>query len=459
MDAATSPGRVGSVSPEERAYRAMTPVSARLHDEARGYLPGGDSRSPLYHAPYPATMAEGRGAHVVDVDGNELLDLTGNHTALLHGFGHPQVLAAVRDQVASGTCFPGPTRPQIRLARQLSERIPSMERIRFTNSGTEAVMLAARAARAHTGRGLIAKAEGGYHGTWDDVMVGTHPPMDRAGDAARPRPVASSAGLAPGVCDRVLVLPFGDVDAAAALLERHGREVAAVLVEPVQGSAGMIPAGADYLRMLREVTARHGILLIFDEVVSFRVALGGAQEHFGVSPDLTCLGKAIGGGFPLGALGGRADVMSAFDPSAPGGPRIPHPGSLNANPVGLVAGSVVLDLLTREAIARLDVLGAAARLRIHDALARASVPAQLTGLGSLFGIHLTDRPVRTYRDAVRSDRGRLHRLYLGLFAEGVLIDPRGVGCLSTAVAPPDLDTLADALARVTRRWTADFAPS
>jgi glutamate-1-semialdehyde 2,1-aminomutase len=193
--------------------------------------------------------------------------------------------------------------------------------------------------------------------------------------------------------------------------------------------------------MLRELTARLGILLIFDEVVSFRVAFGGAQQHFGVLPDLTCLGKAIGVGFPLGAFGGRADVMAAFDPTAPGGPRIPHPGSLNANPVSLVAGSVTLDLLTPEAIARLDRLGHTARARIRTTLAGDSVPARVTGLGSLFGIHLTDR-------------GLLQRLHLGLFTEGVLLDPRGVGCLSTAVTDGDLDVLAAALERVTGRWTA-----
>lgn len=438
--------------PEEKAYRARTPTSARLYAEARRSLPGGDTRSPLHHAPYPATLAEGHGTRVIDVDGNELLDLTGNHTALVHGYGHPQVLAAVREQLEAGTCFPGPTRPQGRLARQLSERIPSMELVRFTNSGTEAVMLAVRAARAYTGRAMIAKVEGGYHGTWDDVLVSTHPPIGASGEAGRPRPVAASAGLAPGAADHVLVLPFDDAEAAAGLLERHGRQLAAVVVEPVQGSAGMIPATPEYLRMLRELTTRHGALLVFDEVVSFRVAHGGAQAHFGVLPDLTCLGKAIGGGFPLGAFGGRADIMAAFDPSAPGGPRIPHPGSLNANPVSLVAGSVTLDLLTAEAIARLDRLGATARARIRDTLAANDVPATVTGLGSLFGIHLTEGPVACYRDAARADRARMHRLHLGLFGEGVLIDPRGVGCLSTPVAEHDLDTLADALQRVTARW-------
>lgn len=443
-------------APEDRAFRDLTPTSERLFAEARGYLPGGDSRSPLFHQPYPVALASGLGARLTDVDGNELLDLTGNHTALVHGYGHPAVLDAVRAQLSVGTCFPGTTRPQVHLARLLCERIPSMERLRFTNSGTEAIMLAVRAARAHTGRPRIAKVEGGYHGTWDDVMIATGP---AAGDPAHPPAAPASAGLAPDARDNVVVLPFDDVEAAARLLEEHGDELAAVLVEPVQGSAGMIPANPIYLRMLREITSRHGILLIFDEVISFRVAVGGAQEHFGIHPDLTCLGKAVGGGFPLGVFGGRSDAMAAFDPSGSVGPRIPHPGSLNANPVSLVAAAVTLELFTAPEIERLDRLGTRLRDGIGEALARVGVPAQVTGLGSLFGIHLTAHPVRSCRDAARGDTELRHRLFLGLFTEGVLIDPRGVGSLSTALGESDLDAALAAVGRVASRWTGEGGPS
>ena len=433
--------------PEERHFLARTPASARCFAEAGRHLPGGDSRSPLFHRPYPVTLAGGAGARVTDVDGNELLDLTGNHTALVHGYGHPAVLAAVQAQLEAGTCFPAPTPPQVRMARLLTDRIRSVELVRFTNSGTEAVMLAARAARAFTGRPRIAMAEGAYHGSWDGVMVRTP-----AGGAD---PVAASAGLVPHTADAVVSVPFDDPQAAVRVVEEHHGELAAVLVEPVQGSAGMIPAALEYLAALRDVTARHGILLLFDEVVSFRVAVGGAQQHVAVTPDLTCLGKAVGGGFPLGVFGGRADVMAAFDPSVTGGPRIPHPGSLNANPMSLAAGAAALDALDEDAVARINRLGERLRARLREVLAETGVPAQVTGLGSLFGVHFTPEPVTSVRQAARADPGLRHRFFLGLFGEGVLVDPRGVGCVSTAVHEEDIDAAAAAARRVLRRWTEE----
>lgn len=428
---------------EERRFRARTPHSARWFAEGNRHMPGGDSRSPLFHRPYPVTVASGAGVWVTDVDGNRLLDLTGNHTALVHGYGHPAVVTAVQAQLSAGTCFPGPTAPQVLMARLLGDRIPALEQVRFTNSGTEAVMLAVRAARAFTGRPLIAVAEGAYHGSWDGVMVRARD----VGAACDP----ASAGLAPASTDAVVAFPFDDPHGAERVIEERRSQLAAVVVEPVQGSAGMIPASPELLSALRAVTARHGILLVFDEVVSVRLAVGGAQQHFGVTPDLTCLGKAVGGGFPLGAFGGRADVMAAFDPSIPGGPRIPHPGSLNANPVSLVAGCAALEALTGAAIERINRLGRRFREELHHVFAAAGVPVQVTGAGSLFGVHFTAEPVTSVRQASRADPGRRQRLFLGLFNEGVLIDPRGVGSLSTPFEEADLDTALVAVTRVLER--------
>src|ERR671926_1830939 len=294
-----------SLSQEEQLYRSLTPTSYEYFLEGRKYLPGADSRSPLFYPPYPVVLEEGHGCWMFDVDGNKLLDFTGNHSSLILGYGHPRVLDAVQRQLEKGTAFPGVTVPQVRLARLLRERVPSLERVRFTNSGTEAAMNAIRAARAFTGRRKIAKIEGGYNGSWDDVMVSTHPSGEQAGDLLRPVAAPASLGLTPESIDNVVVLPFNEVEAAARLIEQQGEHLAAVIVEPVMGSAGMIPAEQSYLDILREVTERLGILLVFDEVISFRVAHGGAQEHYSVSPDLTCLGKLIGGGFPLGVFGGR----------------------------------------------------------------------------------------------------------------------------------------------------------
>jgi glutamate-1-semialdehyde 2,1-aminomutase len=245
----------------------------------------------------------------------------------------------------------------------------------------------------------------------------------------------------------VTVLPFNDEEGAAAIIDAERDELAAVLVEPVLGSAGMIPAEPGYLEMLRDTTQRKGIILIFDEVVSFRVAFGGGQQYFNVLPDLTCLGKLIGGGFPLGAFGGRADIMALFDPSR-GRPAIPHPGSHNANPIGMVAGAATLELLTPQAIEQINTRGAALRRDLSAAFAEEDLAAQVTGLGSLFGIHLTEEPVRSYRDTLGSRTDLRHEIFLGLFNEGVLIDPRGVGNLSTVIGQDEMERFGAAIRTV-----------
>ena len=412
------------MSDEARQYRERTPSSGRQFEEFRRYLPGGDSRSTLFYPPYPSVLVQGDGCRVVDLDGNRLLDFTGNHSILVHGYGAPRVLEAIRRQLELGTCFSGPTEVQLRFARHLVERIGSLEQVRFTSSGTEAVMMAVRAARRITGRRRIAKLEGGYHGTSEDVMGSDYPDL--------------------------VVLPADDAEAAVAQLERRAGDIAALLVEPVQGSAGMLALDAGYLRELRKVTRRLGIVLVFDEVVSLRVAYGGAEEYLGITPDMCCLGKVIGGGLPLGAFGGREEVMALFDPSH-GPPLIPHPGSYNANPVSLGAGLATLELLTRDAVTRLNTTGDRLRSGLGGVFAEAGMPVSITGLGSLFGIHLTEGPVRTIRDAARADADLRHRIFLGLYVEGVLIDPRGVGTLSTAIGDAEIEEFLAALRTVLSR--------
>jgi len=436
-----------SLSREERLYRSLTPTSYKYFLEGRNYLPGADSRSPLFYPPYPVVLEEGDGCWLTDVDGNKLLDFTANHTSLILGYKHPRVLEALRRQLEKGTCFPGVTAPQVWLARLLCERVPSFERVRFANSGTEAVMNAVRAARAFTGQHKIAKVEGGYNGSWEDVMVSTHPSGEQAGEVLRPDATPASLGLTPDSINNVVVLPFNEVESTVRLIEEQGEQLAAVIVEPVLGSVGMIPAERGYLEMLREITQQLGILLVFDEVISFRVAYGGAQEYYSVSPDLTCLGKLIGGGFPLGVFGGRSDVMAMFDPSH-GKPQIPHPGSYNANPISLVAGATTLSLLKGEEIQRLNLRGESLRRQIRTAFEDVGLPAQVTGLGSLFAIHLTSQPVKSYRDTMGADADLRHRVFLGLIKEGVLIDPRGVGCVSTAIGEVEIDRFVGALRAV-----------
>lgn len=429
------------------AYAARTPRSAELFAAAQRSLPGGDSRSTLYHPPHPLYLDHGAANRVWDVDGHELVDLTNNHTALVHGNAHPTVLDAVRAQLDRGTAFSGPVEAQVTIADQLTRRV-GMDRVRFCASGSEATLHAVRASRAFTGRPRIAKAEGAYHGSQDDVFVSTHPQPDQAGPAERPASVARAAGLHRSALADTVVFPFNDLDATAAVLREHGPDLAAVLVEPVMGSAGMIPADPGYLAGAREVAAEVGALFVVDEVITLRLALGGGQAWAGAEADLSCFGKMLGGGFPLGAFGGRADVMAAFDPTTDGGPVIGHPGSMNAWAAGLVAAGATLDLLDQAAIDELGRRGDDLRDRFRKVAADRGVALTVTGAGSLFGLHLTDGPVRTFRDTWAEDRARALDVYLGLVNEGVLTDPRGAGCLSTVSTDDDLALAAEALDRV-----------
>ena len=432
---------------ERRRYTERTPGSAARQAEALRYLPGGDSRSTLYFEPYPLFLARGEGARLWDVDGHEYLDLSGNHTVLVHGFGHPSVTAAIRDQLELGTCFPEPVALQVDVARLLQERQPSFERVRFCSSGTEAVMNALRGARAATGRPLIAKVEGGYNGNFDDALISTHPTPGEAGPLTAPAPVPRSEGLARSSLTDVVVVPFNDIEATAGVIRRHGADLAAIVVEPVMGSAGMIAAEPDYLAALRRLADEVGALLVFDEVISFRVGYGGAQERYGVQPDLTCLGKMIGGGLPLGVFGGRADVMEVFDPSR--GPRVAHPGSMNANPACLAASAATLRALGRDEIEQLDTMGDAVRRGVAAIAGEGNLT--VTGLGSLFGLHCCSGPVRGFRDTWAVDRDRAAALFFGLLNDGVFTDVRGAGCVSTATGEEDIDSYLTRFASVWER--------
>jgi glutamate-1-semialdehyde 2,1-aminomutase len=430
-------------------------ASARLYERARKVLPGGNSRTTVFTAPHPIYAQRGQGCRLTDVDGVERLDFIGNYTALIHGHLHPQVMAAVQEQLALGTCFANPTESEIALAEELCARVPSFEQVRFANSGTEAVMNAIKAARAHTGRPKIAKCEGLYHGSYDPVETSLDPTPETwgAGDpVARPY----SRGTPAGVLADVVVLPFNEPEAARRLLEAHSGELAAVIVDPMPNRSGLIPASPEYLAMLREVTARHGIVLIFDEVISFRTGYGGYQGEAGIAPDLTTLGKIIGGGFPVGAVAGRADVMAVFDPSR-GKPALPHGGTFNANPVTMVAGLAAMRLLTREAFARLGALGDAAREACRRAFRQAELPGQVTGRGSLAMLHLTDKPLRGYRDAWRSpaEQARFGRLYRHLTDQGVIVSSSGLVALSTPMGEAEVDRLGEALLGALRALRAE----
>ena len=436
-----------SLDPIIRAYEAKTPRSKALYARALKVMPGGNSRTTTFFDPYPFYAARGEGARIWDVDGVERLDFNGNYTSLILGHASPEVVKAIQEAAALGASFPAPTEHEIRLAEILTQRIPSMESVRFANSGTEATLNAVRVARAFTGRQKIAKFEGAYHGTHDWVMVSVTPDLALAGSRKRPKPVAGSAGVPPAVLKHVVVLPWNDPDACEKILAREGDSLATLLVDPLLGIGGVLPPVGGFLERLRAVTERTGTLLIFDEVISFRVAPGGAQERFGVRPDLTTLGKIIGGGLPVGAFGGRADVMAAFDPRQGRG-RISHGGTFNANPLTMAAGVATLEALTPERYRQLDALAERLRSGVTALLRRLKRPGQVSGMGSLFCLHWTKKKLSDYRSSRPADPGEPLRVFMGLLNQGVLLTQRGLGCCSAAMTEADADRFVAALERV-----------
>jgi glutamate-1-semialdehyde 2,1-aminomutase len=439
-----------SVEKEVAEYTAKTGRSRALHEEALGVMPGGNSRTTTFFDPYPFYIQRGQGAHIWDADGTDRLDFNGNYTSLILGHAHPEVVKAAQQAAEHGLSFPGPTEHEIRLAEMLKRRVPSVESLRFTNSGTEATMNAVRLARAFTGRAKIAKFEGAYHGTHDWVMVSVSGDPKAGGSKKRPKSVAWSAGLPPAVLKHVVVLPWNDAEACEQILEAEGANLACVIVDPLMCNAGLLPPAEGFLARLRALAERHGIVLIFDEVISFRVAPGGAQERCGIRPDLTTFGKIIGGGLPVGAFGGRADIMNFYDPRK-GGPRISHGGTFNANPVTMAAGVATLNALTPEAYARLDALGERLRGGVTRLLAATRRRGQVTGAGSLFWLHWTAEALSDYRSARPRDAEAPLRVFMGLLNEGILLTQRGLGACSLAMTDEDVDRFVNALARVLAR--------
>lgn len=435
---------------EIERYVARTPKSRALQREAESVLPGGSSRGTAYFAPYPFFAEKGEGHYVHDVDGNRYLDFMLNATSLILGHGNPTIAEVLSEQAHKGTAFSTPTVSQIRVARLLRDRVPSLETIRFTNSGTEGTLMAIRAAWAFTGKSKLAKFEGGYHGAHEHVAVSVKPPAEKL-DPAGPTAIPEYPGQPPGVGRDVVVLPYNDLAACERLLRAHRDEVGCLIMEPIVSSFGYVPGEPEFLRGIRKLTEELGIVLVFDEVQSLRVAPGGAQELLGVTPDLTTFGKIIGGGMPVGAFGGRRDIMAQYDPTGPGGARIAHAGTFNANPMTLLAGEAVILALTPPVYRRLAELGEAMRMKLRAALAGAGVPAQVTGIASLFGVHFTPRPIRNYRDVISGDAEMTRAVFTGLLNEGILLQTSCAGSLGVMTTEAEIDTLVAAFTRVAAR--------
>jgi glutamate-1-semialdehyde 2,1-aminomutase len=428
----------------ETAYRVRTPRSSQLFQAAKTVLPGGDTRSVLYFPPYPTFVERGSGCRVWDVDSNEYIDFLNNYTSSIHGHAHPVIVEAVCNQVKRGTAFASPTESQIQLAKRLQSRMPSLEQIRFCNSGSEATLMAIRAAKAFTGRNKILKLDGGYHGHHDAAIVSTA----RTSKGTSPD---EQQGVFRGIVADVVSIPANDLESATKVFEAYQDDLAAVIVEPIMGAAGMVPLEPGFLNYVAEASRSTRSLLIFDEVITMRLAYGGAQQIYGLRPDLTTMGKVIGGGLPVGAFGGRAEIMSLFDPAVG---RLHHSGTFNGNPVTIAAGIAALDLLTDEAIAHTNQIGESLRSRLRKAMEIAGIDAQLTGIGSLIGIHFTKSPIRNYRDVVQASKDVLSVLHLSLLNRGIMIAPRGMFCTSTVMGDLEIEEFVgafeDSISAITR---------
>ncbi|HET9851531.1 MAG TPA: aspartate aminotransferase family protein [Candidatus Limnocylindrales bacterium] len=402
-------------------YLARTPGSAALFERAARSLPGGSTRTTIFSAPYPPYMVRGEGIRTWDVDGNEYRDFLGNYTSLILGHAHPEVVAAVEAQVRRGSAFAAPTETEVELAEEIRRRLPSIEKIRFTNSGTEATMFALRAARAYTGRDVIAKFDSAYHGTHDTVLAGTPGVPD------------ATSGL-------VLELPWGDAAGVERALVGRERDVAAIIIEPVQGAGGVRAAEPSFLHFLRELTDRIGALLVFDEVIAFRIGPNGAQGRLGgVRPDLTTLGKIIGGGYASGAFGGREDVMRQFDARQPG--SLVHGGTFNGNPVAAAAGLATLRHLTPERYAALEAAGDRLRSGLTAAFEREGIQATVGGIASIFQVY--PAPDLEAPEGLTPQSA----MFLGLLVDGFHLAPRGMGALATPATDADLDALTASVVR------------
>ncbi|WP_245490553.1 aminotransferase class III-fold pyridoxal phosphate-dependent enzyme [Mesorhizobium sp. M7A.F.Ca.US.011.01.1.1] len=425
-----------------------TPNSEKLYARAREVMPGGNTRTTVYRKPHQIYAWRGDGCRITDVDCHVRIDALGNFTSLIHGYGNRQILDAATRQLEAGTCFGMPTESEIRLSEILCDRLPSVEQLRYTNSGTEAVMNAIKAARAYTGRPKIAKCEGAYHGTYDAAETSQDASPATWGDIDRPGSVPTAKGTPQGVLDDVVVIPFNNTPVAEAILRASGNSLATVLVDVMPNRAGLVPAKPEYLAMLRRVTRELGALLILDEVITFRLGYNGAQGRFDIDPDFTTLGKIIGGGFAIGAIGGRAEVMSVFDPSK-GQPAVPHGGTFSANPMSMSAGIAALEELTPAAFEKLEALGDRFDQGIRACFARHGIKGQVTGLGSLRRVHLTDAPLSDYRSTFVAADGaaRVSALAKVLFDEGVIIAGNGLMAFSTAMEDADIDEIVRAFDR------------
>jgi len=427
----------------------MKKTSEEVYKDACEVLTGGVSRNTVYRKPFPHYADKASGCYITDIDGTERIDFANNMAALIHGHAHPAIINAVINQLQKGTAYTLASEIEVAFAQLLTNRVKGFERIRFVNSGTEAVMAMIKASRSYTGRPKIAKAEGTYHGTYDFAEVSQTSNPNNWGVIDSPNSVPLAFGTPKGVLDDVIIFPFNDIERTIAILDKQAEQIACVLIDPVPHRVGLIPATNEFIEAVYNWTRKNGALLVFDEVVTFRVNYGGAQEKYSVTPDITALGKIIGGGFPVGAIAGRADVLKVLDPRE-SNLKFPHSGTFSANPITMTAGFVAMELFDKNAVLKLNTLTHKAVNQIEEVIRLADVPVSITGAGSMFRLHLTPKPPTTYREAYQSKEAvavindLLDFLY---FNENILMINTFACMFSTVLSQKEIDKLSDALLR------------
>ena len=398
-------------------YVDKRPNSLSSFEAATRYLPGGNTRTVLFHDPFPFRAASGQGSVLTDVDGFKYVNFLGEYTAGIFGHTHPKIRAAIERALDGGVNLGAHNEHEPRLAQLVCERFASIERVRFTNSGTEANLMAISSSRVHTGRDQVMVFDGGYHG---GLLYFGH------------------GGVAINAPFPYVLAQYNDIDATRALIREHGSTLACVLVEPMMGSGGCIPANPGFLEMLRTETAAAGIVLIFDEVMTSRLAPGGAQEIAGLVPDMTTLGKYIGGGMSFGAFGGAAAIMDMYDPRRPD--AMPHAGTFNNNTLTMTAGCVAMEEVYTPAAARsLNARGDALRERLNDVARKRGLPLQFTGCGSILNLHANAGVIQTPHDVERDNQAVNELLFLDLLDAGFYIARRGFMALTLVLEDADYD--------------------
>jgi len=420
--------------------------SEQLFEKALKVLPGGVSRNTIFRKPHPFYAEQGKGCYVTDVEGVTRIDFANNMASLIHGHAYPGIVDSVSAQLAKGSCFTMATEAEVDYAELLCARVPSFDKIRFVNSGTEAVMAMLKASRAYTGKAKIAKVEGAYHGAYDYAEVSQTANPSNWGDVDKPNSTPVAVGTPIKALEDVVVIPFNDVERAIKILEQYKDDIACILVDLLPHRVGLIPASNDFINALHKWTRDNKSLLVFDEVITFRTNYSGAQQNYDVDPDLTAMGKVIGGGFPAGALAGCDEVMKVLDPTEPK-VLLPHSGTFSANPITMTAGFTAMKDFDQAAVTQLNDLAIYAKAEITKAISEVGINACVTGAGSMFRVHLKAQPPKNYREAYvdKHESALITKLLDHLFDNGVMLINTCSATLSTAMGKKEIDHLVNAL--------------